>query len=110
MDLNDLKDGDILVYKTKDHIISHRIIDIIDLNFVTKGDANNTFDPNLVNENQVLGKGTNWSIPYIGYYADFIYNHKYLLYISLGLIVVDICNDIYKQHKKKEGAKFEKST
>ena len=110
IDLNDFKDGDILVYQTKEHIISHRIVDVIDDSFITKGDANNTFDSNLVNGNQVLGRGTNWSIPYIGYYADFIYNHKYLLYISLGLIIVDIWNDIYKQHKKKEGAKFEKST
>ena len=35
-------------------------------------------------------KGTNWSIPYIGYYADFIYTHKYLLFISIFLIVIDL--------------------
>ena len=103
IDLEDFKIDDILVYKTKDHIISHRIVDIVDDGFITKGDANNSIDNNLINKNQVLGKGTNWSIPYIGYYADFIYTHKYLLYISLSIIVVDLLNDFYRDHKKKRG-------
>ena len=108
IDLEDFKIDDILVYKTKDHIISHRIVDIVDDGFITKGDANNSVDNNLINKNQVLGKGTNWSIPYIGYYADFIYTHKYLLYISLSIIVVDLLNDFYRDHKKKRGLINEK--
>lgn len=108
IDLEDFKIDDILVYKTKDHIISHRIVDIIDDGFITKGDANNSIDNNLINKNQVLGKGTDWSIPYIGYYADFIYTHKYLLYISLSIIVVDLLNDFYRDHKKKRGLINEK--
>lgn len=108
MELENFKTNDILVYKTKDHIISHRIVDIVDDGFITKGDANNSVDNNLINKNQVLGKGTNWSIPYIGYYADFIYTHKYLLYISLSIIVVDLLNDFYRDHKKKRGLINEK--
>lgn len=108
IELEDFKTNDILVYKTKDHIISHRIVDIVDDGFITKGDANNSVDNNLINKNQVLGKGTNWSIPYIGYYADFIYTHKYLLYISLSIIVVDLLNDFYRDHKKKRGLINEK--
>lgn len=108
IDLEDFKIDDILVYKTKDHIISHRIVDIVDDGFITKGDANNSIDNNLINKNQVLGKGTDWSIPYIGYYADFIYTHKYLLYISLSIIVVDLLNDFYRDHKKKRGLINEK--
>lgn len=108
IDLKDFKIDDILVYKTKDHIISHRIVDIVDDGFITKGDANNSIDNNLINKNQVLGKGTDWSIPYIGYYADFIYTHKYLLYISLSIIVVDLLNDFYRDHKKKRGLINEK--
>lgn len=108
MELENFKTNDILVYKTKDHIISHRIVNIVDDGFITKGDANNSVDNNLINKNQVLGKGTNWSIPYIGYYADFIYTHKYLLYISLSIIVVDLLNDFYRDHKKKRGLINEK--
>ena len=102
IDLNELKVGDILVYKTKAHIISHRIVEIKEEGFITKGDANNTIDSNLINKNQVLGKGTNWSIPYLGYYADFIYTHKYLLVISIGILTIDFVNE------KKEGKRYEK--
>jgi signal peptidase len=108
IDINGLDEGDILVYETKDHIISHRIVEINEDGFITKGDANNSVDGVLINNNQILGKGTNWSIPYLGYYADYIYGHKYLLYISLGLIIIDLCNDAYKEHKKKVGNVIEK--
>lgn len=108
IDVNELDEGDILVYQTKEHIISHRIVDITENGFITKGDINNSVDNYLVSDEQVLGKGTNWSIPFIGYYADYIYSHKYLLYISLGVIIVDLCNDMYKEHKKKVGKKIEK--
>ena len=108
ININKFDEGDILVYTTKDHIISHRIINITDNGFVTKGDTNNTVDGELVNPKQVLGKGTDWSIPFIGYYADYVYSHKYLLYISLGVIILDFCNDTYKLHKKKVGKKIEK--
>lgn len=108
IDVNEFDEGDILVYTTKDHVISHRIVNITDNGFITKGDVNNSVDGELVNENQILGKGTNWSIPFIGYYADYIYGHKYLLYISLALIIIDLCNDTYKEHKKKVGKIYEK--
>lgn len=108
IDVNEFDEGDILVYTTKDHVISHRIVNITDNGFITKGDVNNSVDGDLVNENQILGKGTNWSIPFIGYYADYIYGHKYLLYISLALIIIDLCNDTYKEHKKKVGKAIEK--
>ena len=106
ININEFEEGDILVYQTKEHIISHRIVDITSDGFITKGDNNKVLD-SKVNLNQVLGKGTNWSIPFIGYYADYVYNHKYLLYISLLIIILDLCNDTYKLHKKV-GKKIEK--
>lgn len=107
--IEDFKVNDILVYKSRNHIISHRIVKKLDNGFITKGDANNSDDPNIINNSKVLGKGTNWSIPYLGLYVDFIYNHKYLLFISILLLLVDLCDDYYINNKKKEVAKYEKS-
>lgn len=97
--LNEFDRGDILVYQTKYHIISHRIVDDTEKGFLTKGDANTSADSSLIKYSQVLGKGTNWCIPYLGYYADFIYNHKYLLFISVAVVVIDLCNDKYTELK-----------
>ena len=101
IDLNDFKEGDILVYELDEHTISHRIVDITDNGFLTKGDNNNSIDTYEVENMQVIGKGTNWSIPYIGYYADFVYNHKYLLFISVGVIIIDLLVDSYSDRKRR---------
>ena len=100
--IKDFKEGDILVYQLNDIIISHRIMKILDNSFITKGDNSETIDINEVSEYQILGKGTSWSIPYIGYYADFIYNHKYLLVIAAGLIFMDILYDNKREKMKNE--------
>src|SRR5574344_988416 len=98
-DFEDFKVDDVIVYQLEDHIISHRVYDITENGIITKGDANNSYDNLLINENQILGEGKNWCIPLIGYYADFIYNHKYLLFITLLIIMVDMISD---RHKMKE--------
>ena len=100
--INDFNEGDVLVYQLNDHIISHRIVKVLDDSFITKGDNNKSIDTYEVLNYQILGKGTNWSIPYIGYYADFIYNHKYLLVIAAGLIFMDILYDNKKEKMKNE--------
>ena len=93
IDINDFKEKDILVYELKDHIISHRVVEHLDNGFITKGDANNSYDSSIVNDNQVLGRGTNWSIPLLGYYADFIFRHKYILKILLSIGIIDLFVD-----------------
>lgn len=85
INLNDFKKDDILVYQLNEHIVSHRIVNINEYGFETKGDNNNSNDSYIVDKNNVIGRGNNWSIPYIGYYADFIYNHKYLLIVMIIL-------------------------
>lgn len=100
-DLDSFSKDDILVYKTNKHIVSHRVVEISEDGFITKGDANKSIDSNEVYQEQVLGKGTNWCIPYLGYYTDYVYHHKYLIYISISLLAIDLCNDFYKTHKKK---------
>lgn len=101
IDINDFDVGDIVAYELNDHTISHRIIKIEEDGFVTKGDYNKSVDTYKVKFNQVLGKGTNWSIPYIGYYADFMYSHRSFSCILMIIIGIDLCNDWYVLRKKK---------
>ena len=105
IDINDFKEKDILVYELKDHIISHRVVEHLDNGFITKGDANNSYDSSIVNDNQVLGRGTNWSIPLLGYYADFIFRHKYILKILLSIGIIDLFVDYLIKRKEKQNEK-----
>lgn len=100
INLDDFKKDDILVYKLNEHIVSHRIVNINGYGFETKGDNNNSNDSYIVDKNNVIGRGNNWSIPYIGYYADFIYNHKYLLIV---MIILSYFNIWFNSRKDKKG-------
>lgn len=100
--LDEYAKDDIVVYKSNKYLISHRIVEIKDNGFKTKGDANKNIDSNLLSFNKVLGKGTNWSIPYIGYYADFVYKNKRYLYITLIILVINfiISNYVGEENEK----------
>jgi signal peptidase len=89
IDKNDYKINDIVVFKSTKYLISHRIVEITNDGFITKGDANKNIDSNKVQFNKALGIGTNWSIPYIGYYADFIYKNKWILLIVLIILIIN---------------------
>ena len=106
-DINDFNKGDVLVYKTKKHIISHRIVKRVNTGFITKGDANKSNYRRVLKSTQILGKVTNFSIPYIGYYGDYIYHHKFLLFGSTLFIIIDYLNEYIKL--KKEGSKYKKT-
>jgi signal peptidase I len=81
INIDDFKTDDILVYRTKEHIVSHRVVKKLNSSFITKGDVNDIVDSEVYNQN-VLGRGTNFSIPLLGYFADFIYYHKYILIVT----------------------------
>ena len=102
INLDDFKKDDILVYQLNEHIVSHRIVNINEYGFETKGDNNNSNDSYIVDKNNVIGRGNNWSIPYIGYYADFIYNNKYLLIVMIILSYFNIWFNSKKDKKDYE--------
>lgn len=104
-DYSDFKKDDILVFKLNDHNISHRVYEVTGDGIITKGDANKSYDDILITKEKVLGEGTDWCIPFIGYYADFIYRNKILLVISIIIILIDMAFD-----KKKKEALNEKIT
>ena len=66
----EIKEGDVLVFKRQDVVITHRVLKIIDkgntLEFQTKGDNNNDVDLNLVKGSEVLGT-VKYVVKYIGY-------------------------------------------
>lgn len=59
IDANTLKKGDIIAFRQKEVVITHRIVEIVDENgekqFVTKGDNNNEKDQSLVKLDDVEG-------------------------------------------------------
>ena len=84
-DRNVIPEDNIIVFKSPiqinngqnmNNIYLHRIVkseynEFGEIQYVTKGDNNNTIDPWLLDEDMVIGS-VNKTIPYLGYFIDFI--------------------------------------
>ncbi len=68
---DELKVGDIIAFKEGNYIITHRIIEIGDGVYITKGDNNNIQDTNKRTRNDIVGKIVT-RIPYVGYPSVFV--------------------------------------
>ena len=69
IDFNKLKIGDIITYRLSgDTMVTHRIImiDSVEKQVTTKGDANDTEDASPVTFDNIIGR-VNFHIPYLGY-------------------------------------------
>lgn len=73
VDPSELKKEDIIVFIDPDdplRVISHRIMEVNALSFITRGDANYSNDPQPVPAENILGK-SEFVIPYVGYILNF---------------------------------------
>ncbi len=88
---NELKIGDPITFKLSNGtIVTHRINDITDNEYQTKGDANDTPDTLKINYNNILGRVSKTAIPFIGYGAYFITSHKFLIVIAIIILVSEL--------------------
>ena len=101
--------GDIIVYRSGETLITHRVVDVIDeseLSFITKGDANEDPDMSPVPASSVVGK-VFFDLPYVGYLAAFVKTRLgFLLAIllpGLGIIGLEL-KSLWQGVLKKETA------
>lgn len=83
--------------------VTHRIIDIRDNQFITKGDANNTPDIDTISQDKILGRVI-FSIPFIGFIVAFAKTQLGLIIfiiIPATLIIYSEVLNIKKEIEKK---------
>ncbi len=105
VDKSELKKGDAITFKIGNNdLVSHRINDIVDGLYVTKGDANNTVDSIKVNYEYILGKDLDFSIPYLGYYVRTINDNTIFPILAIAILLFEfIINNIRtKDNKNKD--------
>lgn len=111
-----LKVGDPVTYMAGEKtVVTHRVTAVVVdeedpsiIRYATKGDNNATGDQSLLHYKNVIGKPV-FSIPYLGYVADYVQNPPGLyVAIALGVVVVllaflpDILFPEEKEGKKEE--------
>jgi signal peptidase len=102
-----LKTGDIICFKfSEDTSITHRIINITNGEFETKGDANENPDQWTVKKENIIGKVI-LTIPFIGYLGYFVRTPIGLILLIVlpasAIIIMEIRNTLKELGKKKKG-------
>jgi signal peptidase len=102
-----LKIGDIICFKVETEsptTVTHRIINITDQGFITKGDANEDPDQWIVKKENVIGKAV-FTVPFIGYLGYFVktpIGFVLLFLLPASLIIIMEIRNIAKELKKQK--------
>ena len=106
-DKSTIEVGDPITFILNENLVvaTHRVVEVDTEKqvFYTKGDANNTVDSSPVHYNNVIGV-PQFSIPYLGYVAEFIQNPPGMYFVLAGgvaLILVVFLPDLLKKQKKE---------
>ena len=101
VDPGTLRIGDIICFKFSEKIsITHRIVNITNEGFVTKGDANENIDQETVKEEEIVGKVL-CAIPFLGYMGSFVRTPIGLILLivlpAATLILLEIRDNLRKK-------------
>lgn len=79
--------GDIIMFNSGTSVVTHRIADIVNGEYITKGDANNASDPDPVNISDIKGK-VEVIIPEAGKLIYFFTTPAGMLIMVLALFLI----------------------
>lgn len=111
---NAIKVGDIVAFNDgKEFPITHRVINITEGGFITKGDANEDPDPMIRSSSSMVGKIVFW-VPFAGYLVYFargIYGLVILIVVPGFILIISEIKNIfgYFNEDKIKKRKIEKS-
>jgi signal peptidase len=102
----DIKVNDIIAFRDADKKfpVTHRIVNITQQGFITKGDANEDPDARIVKPNEVIGKYS-FRVPFAGYfvyYARTKYGFIFLILIPGALLIFSEVRKILAYVKEKK--------
>lgn len=105
----ELAEGDPITFRADESLVTHRITTVNGLSrtVVTKGDNNTTEDPVPVEENEIVGKATQFAIPYAGYFV--IYGKKPIsIAVMAAILLINYALESFCSGQKGEKKDEEK--
>ena len=99
---NDVKEDDIITYKSDDNFITHRIIKKNDDEIITKGDANNTEDSPIL-QDDVVGKVV-YIISNVAIWIKLFKEPKVVVSLIISIIIIRLMffKDIKNKNSEEE--------
>ena len=100
--LQNIEVGDVISFKIgNDTLVTHRVIEVCDGKYTTKGDANNTEDAITVTQNNYIGK-TVVVIPKVGVILIYLQSRKGKILAFTLIILLLIFSFIPKKEEKEQ--------
>lgn len=100
--------GDIIMFRSGGSAVTHRIVELTEEGFVTKGDANNAPDMETVAPGNVVGKVI-FVVPGFGLLIGFLQTPQGLTGVSLLLLLVSLLPGTFDRKEQRRG-KYEQKT
>jgi signal peptidase len=101
------KPGDVITFKSVDDaniLITHRIVEVkkegTTTEYVTRGDNNDAADPTPVPSTNVIAKYVNITIPYLGFFLDWVKTKMGIACILIIPGILMILSSMYSLYKK----------
>ena len=97
---------DIVTFASGNGPVTHRIKEKINMKFMTQGDANNTEDPGLISNDEIIGR-VEFAIPYLGYILQLAkqpVGFIFLILIPLSMFLIGECTSVFRDFRKKKYA------
>lgn len=104
---SDIEVGDSITFRAGENaLVTHRVTQKGELSgtFTTKGDANETEDPNPVAYEEVMGKVWDISIPYAGYFVTYSKDFKVIGTMAFIIILSILLDSLFPEKKGKSGS------
>jgi len=105
--VGEIRPNTIVTFEQNDAMVTHRVIELVEDGFRTKGDANEDADPDLLTAGRVQGTYL-FKIPRLGYINSFVSDRRgwFIVIIIPTIILVlfivkDILKETFKSGKKE---------
>lgn len=101
---DEIKKDDVIVFNNSDDsFVTHRVVELKDGKYVTKGDANESVDAELVEVHNIKGKAIKFNIPYLGYYVQYVNTNLWLIIAVIVVLVSEfLISNLNNDTKKDE--------
>ena len=100
VDQAEIQVGDAISYRLNNgEIVTHRVVEIENGNYFTKGDANNVKDAVPVTYDNVEGKIVGPVIPLLGYGVAFANSHIFVVFIIVAILLAEFLLSNLKRDK-----------
>jgi len=102
----EIEKGDIIVFEGEGGLVTHRVNEVLEGNrYETKGDANKDVDPQAVELQSIKGKALDITIPFLGYYVQYVNSNLWLIVVIIIILVSEflLSNIKTSDIKSKEG-------